>query len=538
MALSLTAEQKNLYQLFETSERYIIPEFQRPYSWGFDECYQLYMDLTSAFHREKEDYFLGNILLARGMDDDKQPQIIDGQQRMVTLMIIMKVLSTIFPKYVAFSKVLYVSLSLREEQKVSKIFSKIQEVDDQYGIDSVLLWDYEYFNEHYLNIDGKRISGETNINSVVYNALLLFRMFEKFRQDNEKELEDFCDYLLEHVFILPIELKGETINAATSRTLTIFETLNNRGMDLDDAHIFKARLYAMAKRQGYEKDFQDEWTSLNEICLSLKLKLDDVFRYYSHIIRAEKGVTSSEINLRTFFVGDENSPLIQRGVVRVVKDLHKIIDVLLLINSIRKENTSLTKWLQIIEAYTNGYPMYALVVYLYTYETSSRDEIEKFLQYLVRLCYMYGSSSSIKFTIYNLIRNIYISSDKLIDIDRSNFESIINNPRRLRNGLMLLLFYLANPNEVLLSYSIKKHYTASEIETMTDYNSDLEYPLDMSLENYYITGQLISSTPPSPLYTLPNAVYNMSAHRPLSCNEFIEQHKDNKMILEKFFMKN
>ena len=140
---------------------------------------------------------MGNILLARGMDDDKQPQIIDGQQRMVTLMIIMKVLSTIFPKYVAFSKVLYVSLSLREEQKVSKIFSKIQEVDDQYGIDSVLLWDYEYFNEHYLNIDGKRTSGETNINSVVYNSLLLFRMFEKFRQDNEKELAALFQLWLE-----------------------------------------------------------------------------------------------------------------------------------------------------------------------------------------------------------------------------------------------------------------------------------------------------------------------------------------------------
>lgn len=61
MALSLTAEQKKLYQLFETSERYIIPEFQRPYSWGYDECYQLYMDLTSAFRRKREDYFLGNL---------------------------------------------------------------------------------------------------------------------------------------------------------------------------------------------------------------------------------------------------------------------------------------------------------------------------------------------------------------------------------------------------------------------------------------------------------------------------------------------
>lgn len=531
--LSLKASQQNLYQLFETSERYIIPEFQRPYSWGFDECYQLYMDLTSAFRREKEDYFLGNILLARGMDDSKRPLIIDGQQRMVTLMIIMKVLSTMFPKYVAFRKMLFVNLSLREEKMESKIFSQIQEVEDQHEIDSILYWEYDYFKEHYEKVDGKQ-SADSNTNAVVYNSLLIFRMFEKFRQDNEKELEDFCDYLLEHVYILPIELTGDTVSAATSRTLTIFETLNNRGLDLDDAHIFKARLYAMAKRMNIEKAFQEQWTQLNDTCSTLKIKLDDVFRYYSHIIRAEKGITTSEINLRHFFVGTENAPLIQRGVVPIVKDLQKIMDVLLYVESIRKQNSSLTKWLQILEAYTNGYPMYALVVYLYVYGTNDEYEIEQFLQYLVRLCYMYGTSSSIKFTIYNLIRNIYINRDNLIEIDKSNLSNIIDRPKRLRNGLLLLLFYLKNPNHIMLSYSIKKYYSGGSIVKFIDYDDMLEYPLEMSLENYFISGKV---TQKSDVSSSPDIIYNVyMSKRPQSCSDFIELHKENKEVLENFFM--
>ena len=533
MALSLKASQQNLYQLFETSERYIIPEFQRPYSWGFDECYQLYMDLISAFRRDKEDYFLGNILLARGMDDNKRPLIIDGQQRMVTLMIVMKVLSTMFPNYVAFRKMLCVNLSLREMKVESKIYSQIQEVEDQRGIDSILGWDYGYFYEHYAKIDGKQ-SADSSTNVVEYNSLLIFRMFEKFRQDNEKELEDFCDYLLEHVYILPIELTGDTVSAATSRTLTIFETLNNRGLDLDDAHIFKARLYAMAKRLNIEKAFQEHWTQLNDTCSLLKIKLDDVFRYYSHIIRAENGITSSEINLRNFFVGTENAPLIQRGVVPIVKDLEKIMDVLLYIESIRKQNSSLTKWLQVLEAYTNGYPMYALVVYLYVYGTDDESGIEEFIQYLIRLCYMYGTSSSIKFTIYNLIKNIYIHKDNLLEIDKSNLPNIIDRPKKLRNGLLLLLFYLQNPNHVLLSYTIKKHYTGGDIVKFIDYDDLLEYPLEMSLENYSISGKITQN---SDAQSSPDIVYNVyMSKRPQSCSDFVELHKENKEVLENFFM--
>lgn len=533
MALSLKASQQNLYQLFETSERYIIPEFQRPYSWGFDECYQLYMDLTSAFRRDKEDYFLGNILLARGMDDSKRPLIIDGQQRMVTLMIIMKVLSTMFTDYVAFRKMLFVNLSLREMKEESKIYSQIQEVEDQHGIDSVLGWDYGYFKEHYGEIDGKQ-SADSSVNVVEYNSLLIFRMFEKFRQDNERELEDFCDYLLEHVYILPIELTGDTVNAATSRTLTIFETLNNRGLELDDAHIFKARLYAMAKRLDIEKAFQEHWTQLNDTCSILKIKLDDVFRYYSHIIRAENGITSSEINLRHFFVGTENAPLIQRGVVPIVKDLEKIIDVLSYIESIRRERSSLTKWLQILEAYTNGYPMYALVVYLYVYGTDDTLGIEKFLQYLVRLCYMYGTSSSIKFTIYNLIKNIYINRENLLEIDKSNLANIIDKPKKLRNGLLLLLFYLRNPNHIMLSYTIKKRYTGANLVKFIDYDDMLEYPIETSLENYSISGKI---TQGAGVNSSPDILYNVYQNkRPSSYSDFIELHKENKAVLEKFFM--
>ena len=72
MALSLSAEQKNLRSLFINDDRYIVPSFQRPYRWTKKETKQLFDDITQAFN-SNEDYFVGNIVIARGNDDKARP---------------------------------------------------------------------------------------------------------------------------------------------------------------------------------------------------------------------------------------------------------------------------------------------------------------------------------------------------------------------------------------------------------------------------------------------------------------------------------
>ena len=92
MALSLSAEQKSINDIFYSNIQYVIPDYQRAYSWGFDQCNQLYVDLISAY-QEHRDYFLGNIIIAKSLDTRKRPQVVDGQQRLITLWLLLKVLS-------------------------------------------------------------------------------------------------------------------------------------------------------------------------------------------------------------------------------------------------------------------------------------------------------------------------------------------------------------------------------------------------------------------------------------------------------------
>ena len=45
MSLTLNAEQKNISKIFEDKTKYIIPAYQRPYSWVINECKELFEDL-------------------------------------------------------------------------------------------------------------------------------------------------------------------------------------------------------------------------------------------------------------------------------------------------------------------------------------------------------------------------------------------------------------------------------------------------------------------------------------------------------------
>ena len=74
-------------------ERFIIPEYQRPYAWTDEEVQTLFDDLVE-YTQERMDspYFLGTIVSYT--NDDKEQEIIDGQQRITTLCLLLRAIYT------------------------------------------------------------------------------------------------------------------------------------------------------------------------------------------------------------------------------------------------------------------------------------------------------------------------------------------------------------------------------------------------------------------------------------------------------------
>ena len=90
--LSLTIKQL----LGNTDALYQIPRYQRPYSWSDDQLEKLWEDLMEAYHAD-QNYFLGSVITAKPEEKSSYLDVVDGQQRLTTLVIMLCVYRDLFP---------------------------------------------------------------------------------------------------------------------------------------------------------------------------------------------------------------------------------------------------------------------------------------------------------------------------------------------------------------------------------------------------------------------------------------------------------
>ena len=457
--ISLTAEQKTIEGIFGSpNETYVIPMYQRPYSWGFDQLYELYKDLRGAYN-EGEPYFLGNIIMARSKDfsNDGKSSVVDGQQRIITIWTLIKVLSLYLPEINSLQSALYV-VPWSGKEKLPKINSKIFENNDDSAIEAVFGYDIEKLENRYRAVASSDGISERKCESKVEYALLFFYQQFVALKDKDFDLAGFAQFLMRKVTMLPIVQSADGQEDAENKALTIFETINNRGMDLEDADIFKARLYDSAYTKEQREEFIAMWVDFKTDCDELKLSVDDVFRYYSHIIRGKQRITSNEKRLREFFSNEPFSPLKTLNYKEVLEDLNKILSVLKYMNKERGDSDEVGIWLQIINAYTNQYPTYALIVYLYYNNVESTEEKQKFitfLQSLIRYCFYMGSTTSVKFNIYNMIK--VIANKGEIDASYADVTpEYFTHLGRLQNAFALLAYYLDSKEPIPVRFTVDK----------------------------------------------------------------------------------
>lgn len=498
MGLQLRSEQKKITDVFSGEIEYRIPDFQRPYSWGYAECYQLYSDIFDAFEREEE-FFLGNIVIASSGENVDLFQIVDGQQRITTLLLWIKALLLLYKEefdseHGGLKKALYKedweTASLRR-----RLASNIIETEDDNLLESILSEDFDIeqatklydrsVNEKEEKVDDKKLKNKFERNFIYF--------YYWSKNDYRKNLKEFIVYLLKKVMLLPMQLNANNTNEAIDKALRIFETINNRGMDLADSDILKAKIYTLALQDNNGELFLKKWIELRESVEGIDLKIDDIFRFYSHIIRGQEKIITSEIGLREFFTLKPYSPLKTKNYNEILDDLYKIVFVYEYISKKLTEESAIAKWLQIIETYSNQYPKIALIVFLYYKykENNTLNDIEDsvivFSKNIIRYVYHKGATATVKHEIYTIVKNIAWGIDLELytyDINSDFFDYM----GRLKKGYALLAYYLGHQNNIfnlsfnrLITYS-DKDFSENEIYEIYDSLGNFIF-LDLSKKN-------------------------------------------------------
>lgn len=442
MALQLNAEQKYILKIFGDRTKYIIPPYQRAYSWTESECDELLQDLKTAFQKNKsEGYFLGNLVLATASRDDYE--VIDGQQRLTTLIMFLKVLWAFDLNNRKLKNTIWILDDRTDEIIEQRVKTNIFIEKDSLSFNEVLNSDYQYEKPK-----DKRDKFKVNI-------YFFYERIREFIFQDGNDIKDFIDFILYDVSMLPIHTEGENTAKAREKALTIFETMNNRGMPLDDSDIFKSNLYYMANRTNETDEFISLWKEFDERCEAIDDKLKfRAFKIYSYITRGEQGIKSSEIGLRDFFEKMEYSPFKKKTYKQILDDLSRIVDAIEFFDDKQKQSgDELAKWFQLIGLYTNAFPKDTLIVYLFKNNLVENNDLVEFAKSLVRQSYAKGSTTTIKYDMYDL--TIKIMHDKWKTFYDTNY-LCPEGFGRLYRGFELLEKYI-KPNQLsIYPYKLKR----------------------------------------------------------------------------------
>lgn len=470
MALSLTAEQKSIFEIFSGKNEYIIPPYQRPYSWIESHCFELFEDLKKAYTENKKDgYFLGNIVIAKNLEDRNRLEVIDGQQRLTTLTIIMRVLLEFDTENVDLGNAINIPGGRTGENKKQRLQTKVFTEKDTIYLENILR--DNFFKEVYIP--------KKKDNNYLKNTLYFYDLIKEFSKDND--IQKFVDFFMYDITLLPIQTEDEDSDKAREKALKIFETINNRGLNLSDSDIFKARLYSMALSELEHEQFIKQWKDLDDECLKVSYTINDIFRFYTQIIRAKRKLNTPEIGLREFFTQSENSPFNKLSYKEILNDLFKIIDLIKFFKEVCEnpiKYNDLTKWFQLIDEYTNKYAFNSLLVYLYKYDFFDVSKLINFSKNLVRYCYYQGSTSKIKFYLFDL--NIKIMENEEfeyypVNVKKTDFEYF----GLLKKGFSLLCLYINEEQSPIYPYYFSKIINSIDIKNLDESWENKDY-------NYYV----------------------------------------------------
>ena len=83
----MEAKESKIIDILTENKKYIIPPYQRPYSWNKEHTEDLLEDIYSSFVSDNKEYFIGT-LICIDSNDNYVYEVVDGKQRLTTLSLI------------------------------------------------------------------------------------------------------------------------------------------------------------------------------------------------------------------------------------------------------------------------------------------------------------------------------------------------------------------------------------------------------------------------------------------------------------------
>lgn len=360
----LNVDQKTILQLLsDKRSKFLIPDYQRPYAWTEEQCQTLWDDIFSfaipgdnakAFD-DDEEYFLGSIVTFK--NGRGELEVIDGQQRLTTLLLILRAFYDKFE-----------NMKDAESERTRAMIEKCIWATDAFEIPNkeVLKINSEVATdndkEEFLELLKTGTITESTSSQYVENYQFFQRKIAEFLDTFPSYFAYLPARILGNCILLPIEAESQ------DTALRIFSTLNDRGLPLSDADIFKAQLYKYYGDKNEKDGFIEKWKYLEEVSgrvfkHSQGPAMDELFTRYMHYLRAKSRNRNTTVEaVRRFFERNKYEHLRNDHAMR---DLRNLVDFWLNISGQNSEyfSNSTLKKLYVLNFAHNSMWAYMTSVY-------------------------------------------------------------------------------------------------------------------------------------------------------------------------------
>ena len=452
MSTSIEVHKKSVKELLSEGKdhQFVIPEYQRPYAWGDEEIQTLFDDLwefTTNGQGGSENngtYFLGTVVAYE--NDNKEQEIIDGQQRITSLFLLLRAIYTMLSN---------------ADTKTKEAENFIKQIEPAIWRTNKLTGEVDYtsilLTSRVMNNEGNEIlrklletgkADEKAEDNYSLNYIKFQELLAGVSKDNPLMIYEFIYVILNQAILLPIT--ADTQDTA----LTIFSTLNDRGLQLSDADIFKAKIYNHLTADQ-KPDFIEAWKDLDEKATNAGESIQQLFYYYMFYLRAlDKDNKTTTPGVRKYYSANKFEKLFAEN---LMNNLSIILTVWRVVNKHEHfeeeawtSNIAILQSLDTLSSYPNEFWKYPVVIFYLAHrnEEEFEDNFDAFLKkLLLELLTKYlitPTINAVKSDILKLNVEIIASARpkfEFKEIDDKQLEGRIRIPHR--NAVRMLLKILA-----------------------------------------------------------------------------------------------
>lgn len=445
MPIRLNIDQKTVFELLSgKNSNFLIPDYQRPYAWEDGECATLWNDILtfalpdSDYSKFDEDdgYFLGPIVLFT--NSDRKLEVIDGQQRLTTLMLLLRAF------YHAYGNDMQDSRSMTVKRSIEQCLWKtnaFQEPDmSALKIETETATDKD--KDEFISI---LLTGNAPA-TLKSRYAVNYRFFQEKISDFKATMPDYFSFLpiriLGNCILLPIEAESQ------DTALRIFSTLNDRGKPLSDSDIFKAQLYKAFSADGKKDEFITEWKNLENICskifqLTNDNPMDEIFTRYMYFERAKRGVKVSTLEgLRKFYEAG-NYELLRKYHAQTFDNIKALADFW---NDIANQERTrfsdrILRRLFVLNYAPNG--MWTYITSVYFLQNRDNDGLlddDDFYEFLTKITAFIWAFTILRPGVNILRTPIFAEMLNIINGRKVTFNGFPFNAKELRNALEIYSF--------------------------------------------------------------------------------------------------